>query len=162
MALSLRVGLSSGEEGASGSGFAKLVDDMKRLLQDESSSDVLFLLDNEDNEPTPVHAHRLILKTRCSAFDQPSSPHDCRLPGATVTQSDSRLVIKWPDISAKSLREVLLYLYTGLMEILDNNVFQVLAIARAMGVEELVGQCKRHIQNNLSVSVSDSLQTTVS
>lgn len=105
-----------------------------------------FLAEREDQV---LRCHRLILSIRCSAFDNETSV--CRIAGATVSVSGSEIRIKWPHVCRKTLKDVLVYLYTGSIEIVDNNVFHLLAIAHDMGITELADQSKRYIRENLNV-----------
>lgn len=132
-------------------GLSKLVSDMKRLLGDSRSSDVTFLTERDERDDQILTAHRLILSLRCSAFDREIGSSVCRIPGATISMTGSEMRIKWPHVCHKTLRDVLIYLYTGLIEIVDNNVFHVLAIAHDMGISELSDQSKRYIRDNLNV-----------
>ena len=129
-------------------GVAKLLDDMQRLMHDTSMSDVTFLLDEDDQ---PIRAHRIILKNRCSAFNTESGSI-CDIPGATVSATGSEIRIRWPHTCAVHLRDALSYIYTGLIETLDNNVFQILAIAHDMGISELEEQSKCYIRENMRVA----------
>lgn len=128
-------------------GVAKLLDDMKKLMMDKSTSDVILL----DQDEQPIHAHRIILKNRCSAF-QSDSGKVCDIPGATVFTTGTEVRIRWPHVCVKTLRDVVAYVYTGIIEILDNNVFQVLAVAHDMGISELEEQSRNHISENMSVA----------
>lgn len=130
-------------------GAVKLLEDMKRLHDDRESSDVIFLTDG--NEGT-VHAHRLILRIRCTAFSGDHLNVVCNIPGTTKTVTSHETRIKWPGVCTRSLRDVIFYVYTGLIEILDNNVFDILSVAQDMGIEELVDECKSHITRSLNVA----------
>jgi hypothetical protein len=127
---------------------AKLLEDMRQVMNDTSVSDVLFLLEQDDGA---IHAHRVILKNRCTAFDTRSGSI-CSIPGARVSTTESGLQIVWPNTSASTLTEVLKYIYTGAIEILDRNVFAVYSIAQDMGINELEEECKRYIRDNMTIA----------
>lgn len=51
-------------------GLPQLLDDFQKLLEDQESADVVFLLGREEER---IYAHRLILMARCKSFQVGSS-----------------------------------------------------------------------------------------
>lgn len=117
-------------------------------MSDTSMSDVLFLLEPDHR---PIHAHRLILKNRCAAFDSESGSI-CSIPGASISTTESGLQILWPNTSAPHLTEVLTYIYTGVIDISDRNVFAVYSIAQDLQISELEDECKHYIRENMTIT----------
>lgn len=46
-------------------GVSQLLDDFQKLVDDQETADVVFLLGREEEK---IYAHRLILMTRCKSF----------------------------------------------------------------------------------------------
>lgn len=141
-------------------GISRLLEDLRRLSEDEATCDVVFLCDDDISVP----CHRLILQCRCSNFQATATGEiRCLIPGTTTffTEAPKSSVplgtivpthqVRWPGISGVSLREVISYVYTGRMRLVDENVFDILSIANGLGIEELASSAQDHILSTLKI-----------
>ncbi|XP_076316734.1 BTB/POZ domain-containing protein 9 isoform X2 [Tachypleus tridentatus] len=131
-------------------GVPRLLEDFQRLAEDRDSADIVFIVGREE---IPIYAHRLILRARCTSFQNLKRGEICKVPGSTVSPAPPgnptpvRLLYAKPDV----FREVLFYVYTGKIVLQDCSVFEVLAIAQELGVEELRLCCEDHIGSTMSI-----------
>lgn len=81
-----------------------LLSDFERLLQDEASADLHFLIDKE-----LVLAHRLVVVARCERYRNKK-----RLNQPLPNSADTPITIQLgKHFSAEAVRDVVKYLYTG-------------------------------------------------
>lgn len=132
------------------SGVPRLLEDLNRLSEDRESCDIVFVAGRDD---IPLYAHRLILRTRCTAFQDVKRGEVCKVPGTTVkpTPPGQATPIKWPQVKAEILKEVVKYIYSGRIVLQVNNVFECLAIAHELGIDELRKHCEDHILSTLNI-----------
>ncbi|XP_059469186.1 uncharacterized protein LOC132192950 isoform X2 [Neocloeon triangulifer] len=133
------------------SGVSGLLEDLRRLLEDKDSADIVFLLGREES---PVYAHRLILAARCTAFQGIKRGEICRIPGTTVTAgtAGAPATVRLPHYSEANFRTFLIYVYTGKLVLQDSGVFEMMGLAHELGLEELRVSCEDHVTSTLAVA----------
>ena len=132
-------------------GVPKLLEDLFTLCNDRDGADIVFVAGRDE---THLYAHKLLMKARCEAFYNVKRNELCKIPGTTVTPASHQgqpTSIRWPKTKPNILKEVLIYIYTGRIVLQDNNVFEALAIAHELGVDELRKNCEDHILSTLNV-----------
>lgn len=120
------------------SGVPRLLEDMSRLLEDKDSADLVFLVGREES---PIYAHRIILQARCKNF------------GGFSKRAASP--VRMPHAHPDTFRQFLGYVYTGKIVLQDSTksrtqIFELLALAQEMGLEELWRSCEEHASLTLS------------
>ena len=119
-------------------GVKKLLQNLKSLLEDEESSDVLLKV-----EDRVFRAHKNILKVRSPVFACMFKPH---------TIESSTGVVNIPDCSTAAFEIFLLYLYTGKADsITSDNVCNLYYAADKYQIDDLKAECVRFMTRNLSV-----------
>ncbi|CAH1165789.1 unnamed protein product [Phyllotreta striolata] len=131
-------------------GVPRLLDDLQQLLQDTDSADVVFVLGRDEER---VHAHRVILMARCRSFQKAKRGEICRIPGCSVSPAapGTPTPIRLPQTAPETFKQFLLYVYTGKILLQDNGVFEMMALAQELGVDELRNACEDHVTSTLSV-----------
>lgn len=135
------------------SGVPRLLEDFCRLSEDRDSCDLILVAGREEQQES-IYAHRLILRARCTAFQDLKRGETCKIPGTSVNKpvvAGNATTIKWPQANPEILKDVLTYIYSGRLVLQDNNVFEALAIAHELGIEELRKHCEDHILSTLNV-----------
>jgi len=158
-------------------GVPQLLDDFQKLIEDQESADVVFLLGREEER---IYAHRLILMARCKSFQVPSNSGNynisysnaaklnlrhflvakrgetqiCRIPGSTVLPSPAGTptLIRLPHIRHEDFRQFLTYVYSAKIILQDSKVFQIMNIAHDMGLVDLKTACEDHVIATMSVA----------
>nr|XP_022903631.1 uncharacterized protein LOC111415957 [Onthophagus taurus]XP_022903632.1 uncharacterized protein LOC111415957 [Onthophagus taurus] len=132
-------------------GVPRLLDDLQRLFEDTDSADVIFILGREEER---VFAHRVILIARCKSFQNCKRGEVCRIPGCSVqsTPPGTPIPIRLPQAPVETFKQFLLYVYTGKILLQDSSVFEMLALAQELGVDELRNACEDHVTSTLSVA----------
>ncbi|KAK9880745.1 hypothetical protein WA026_013067 [Henosepilachna vigintioctopunctata] len=157
MMLNKKMGSRVGGLGTSGlaadkalAGVPRLLDDLQRLSEDNDSADIVFILGREEER---VFAHRVILMARCKSFQTAKRGEICRIPGCTVSPAapGTPTPVRLPQVPPETFKQFLLYIYTGKIMLQDNGVFEMLALAQELGVEELRNACEDHVTSTLSV-----------
>ncbi|CAG9821824.1 unnamed protein product [Phaedon cochleariae] len=131
-------------------GVPRLLDDLRRLADDHDSADVVFVLGREEER---VFAHRVILMARCKSFQNAKRGEICRIPGCSVSPAapGTPTPVRLPQTPPETFKQFLLYVYTGKILLQDNSVFEMMALAQELGVEELRNACEDHVTSTLSV-----------
>ncbi|KAF8773482.1 BTB/POZ domain-containing protein 19 [Argiope bruennichi] len=131
-------------------GVPRLLDDLQRLVEDRETADIVFIVGREE---VPIYAHRLILRARCTSFQNVKRGEICKVPGSTVSPAPpgTPTPIRLPHAKPEVFREVLFYLYTGKVILQDCTVFESLSIAQELGIDELRMCCEDHINSTLNV-----------
>ncbi|XP_044735240.1 uncharacterized protein LOC123297581 [Chrysoperla carnea] len=131
-------------------GVPRLLDDLQRLSEDTDLADIVFILGRDEER---VLAHRVILMARCKSFQTAKRSEVCRIPGCTVVPAapGTPTPIKLPHAPPDTFRQFLLYVYTGKILLQDSMVFEMMALAQELGVEELRTACEDHVTSTLSV-----------
>ncbi|KAI1283152.1 BTB/POZ domain-containing protein 19 [Halotydeus destructor] len=135
------------------SGVPRLIEDLARLAEDRETCDILFVAGFEE---IPLYAHKLILRSRCDSFRDVNGAEICKVPGTMVSPSPmpgpvGPVVVRWPKVKPDILRDVIKYIYTGRIVLLDSCVFEVLVTSKELGIEELRKNCEDHIASSLNV-----------
>ncbi|KAJ3661926.1 hypothetical protein Zmor_006300 [Zophobas morio] len=132
-------------------GVPRLLDDLQRLSEDTDSADIVFILGREEER---VSAHRVILMARCKSFQTAKRGEVCRIPGSSVspTTPGTPTPIRLPQAPPDTFKQFLLYIYTGKILLQDSSVFEMLALAQELGVDELRNACEDHVTSTLSVA----------
>jgi hypothetical protein len=113
-----------------------LANDMRRILEDEKTTDVTFLVGAHRD---PVHAHRSIIKARCDFFN-------ALLAGGFVEEGMQTVEI--PDATPITFRLMLEWLYTNRIEGLQpSEATEVLQLASKYCITSLLAKCEmvRHV-----------------
>ncbi|KAH1008247.1 hypothetical protein HUJ05_008816 [Dendroctonus ponderosae] len=123
-------------------GVPRLLDDLQRLSEDTDSADIVFLLGREEER---IYAHRIILMARCKSFQIAKRVEVCRIPGCTVspTALGTPTMVRLPQIMLQ-----------------DNSVFEMMALAQELGVDELRNACEDHVTSTLSITSACTFLTT--
>ncbi|XP_066138937.1 serine-enriched protein isoform X3 [Euwallacea fornicatus] len=131
-------------------GVPRLLDDLQRLSEDTDSADIVFLLGRDEER---VYAHRVILMARCKSFQTAKRGEVCRIPGCTVSLAapGTPTPVRLPKVPPETFKQFLLYVYTGKILLQDNGVFEMMALAQELGVDELRNACEDHVTSTLSV-----------
>ncbi|KAF7271972.1 hypothetical protein GWI33_015208 [Rhynchophorus ferrugineus] len=131
-------------------GVPRLLDDLQRLSEDVDSADIIFILGREEER---VYAHRVILMARCKSFQTAKRGEVCRIPGCTVspTAPGTPTPVRLPQAPPDTFKQFLLYVYTGKILLQDSSVFEMMALAQDLGVDELRNTCEDHVTSTLSV-----------
>ncbi|KAL3284598.1 hypothetical protein HHI36_018754 [Cryptolaemus montrouzieri] len=152
-----KMGAKGGASGLTGlaadkalAGVPRLLDDLERLSEDTDSADIVFILGREEER---VFAHKVILMARCKSFQMAKRGEICRIPGCSVSPAvpGTPTPIRLPQAPVETFKQFLLYVYTGKILLQDNGVFEMLALAQELGVEELRKACEDHVTSTLSV-----------
>jgi len=96
---------ASNDKNAKWSGVEALLDDLRTLVNDHETGDVLFIVGEEELR---IYAHRLILTSRCEFFRKRA--RDLWLKNYSP---NSPYVIKKLGFKANVFREVIDFIYTG-------------------------------------------------
>ncbi|XP_067122453.1 kelch-like protein 1 [Centruroides vittatus] len=131
-------------------GVPRLLEDLQRLAEDRDSADIVFIVGRDE---LPVYAHRLVLRMRCTSFQNVKRGEICKVPGSTVSPAPpgNPTPIRLPHAKPEVFRDVMFYVYTGKIVLQDSMVFETLAIAQELGVEELRLSCEDHTNSTLSI-----------
>ena len=113
----------------------KVGQDLKFLLEDQSTSDVKLLVNN-----TVFHAHKAILSARSPVFTSIFKIHGF---------GNAKTVLL-PDLDSESFPEFLRFIYTGQIEKLEQFVEQLLFIAVKYKIEDLKVLCLHEMINKLT------------
>ncbi|XP_022661389.1 uncharacterized protein LOC111267390 [Varroa jacobsoni] len=120
--------------------IVQLISDLQRLYEDKDSADIEFVVGKEE---TRVLAHSLIVKTRCSNYNELKLAYGQRsMPGKL-------LVLQIADVNVEEFNSVVQYIYTGRINLNAAVVFKVLALALEFGISELKLTCEDHIMNTM-------------
>ncbi|KAH1002259.1 hypothetical protein HUJ04_008361 [Dendroctonus ponderosae] len=140
-------------------GVPRLLDDLQRLSEDTDSADIVFLLGREEER---IYAHRIILMARCKSFQIAKRVEVCRIPGCTVspTALGTPTMVRLPQVLSDIFRQFLNYVYTGKIMLQDNSVFEMMALAQELGVDELRNACEDHVTSTLSITSACTFLTT--
>ncbi|CAG5102608.1 Similar to BTBD19: BTB/POZ domain-containing protein 19 (Homo sapiens) [Cotesia congregata] len=133
-----------GEAGLAG--VPRLLEDLTRLSEDNESADIVFLLGRDE---TPVYGHRIILQVRCKNFTTPKR----------MGTSGNPTPIRMPHAHPETFRQFIHYVYTGKIMLQDSGIFEMLALAQELGVEELWRSCEEHVSATLSPGNACALLT---
>ncbi|XP_064466201.1 uncharacterized protein LOC135377597 [Ornithodoros turicata] len=131
-------------------GVARLLDDLHRLMEDRDSADIVFLVGREE---VPIYAHCLILRARCTNFQNLKRGEVCKVPGSTVTPAPpgSPTPIRLPHAKPDVFQSILMYIYMGKIHLQDSTVFEALALSHELGIEELRQSCEDHVTSTMSI-----------
>ncbi|KAG5684376.1 hypothetical protein PVAND_013611 [Polypedilum vanderplanki] len=138
-------------------GVPQLLDDLNKLIDDQETADVVFLLGREEER---IYAHRLILMARCKSFQVTTSNSKvggnmqiCRIPGSTVLPPSpgTSTLIRLPHIRPDDFRQFITYVYTAKIILQDSKVFQIMIIANDLGLNDLKIACEDHVIATMSV-----------
>ncbi|XP_059608145.1 uncharacterized protein LOC132255985 [Phlebotomus argentipes] len=131
-------------------GLPQLLDDLQRLSEDQDSADVVFLVGRDEER---VYAHRIIMMARCKSFQTLKRGEICRIPGCSVLPAapGTPIPIRLPHLSADVFRQFILYVYTGKI-LLQDSIFEMMSMAKDLGVDELRTACEDHVVSTLSVA----------
>lgn len=121
----------------------QVVDDFTRLLGDYRYSDVMLVADG-----LQYKAHRAILSARSPVFSA-MFDHD-------MTERNSNRV-NIPEMSGKCLKELLLFIYTGECEKLDEMAEELFKAANKYQIEDLRLACLKSLRKNLNRDVVASV-----
>ncbi|KAL0486915.1 actin-binding protein IPP [Acrasis kona] len=110
--------------------------DMERLFESESFCDVSFLVGPQEKQ---IMAHRGILTSRSDYF------HNMFTVGLRESQEN---IVKKPNIRPDVFYEVLRFIYSGKVNICNNNVIEVLKAAAEMDLCKLKKLCLSFIENH--------------
>ncbi|XP_055692926.1 uncharacterized protein LOC129795559 isoform X1 [Lutzomyia longipalpis] len=140
-------------------GLPQLLDDLQRLSEDQDSADVVFLVGRDEER---IYAHRIILMARCKSFQTLKRGEICRIPGCSVLPSapGTPIPIRVPHMSPEVFRQFILYVYTGKI-LLKDSIFEMMSMAKNLGVEELQTACEDHVVSTLSVANACTFLTAV-
>eukprot|EP00117_Sycon_ciliatum_P011947 scpid50049/ scgid13206/ BTB/POZ domain-containing protein 19 len=124
-------------------GVVGLSRDLASLLDDRETGDVVFVL---GSDMVHVHAHRLVLSARSEYYRQRKydlwiKPYSPMAP----------LSIKRPQSTPAVFKNVLHFLYTGMITLSTESVFEILLTAEELGIAELLTMCERHLMENLTI-----------
>ncbi|XP_063992869.1 kelch-like protein 17 [Diachasmimorpha longicaudata] len=133
-----------GEAGLAG--VPRLLEDLARLSEDKDSADIVFLLGRDE---TPVYGHRIILQARCKNFTAPKR----------IGTSGNPTPVRMPHAHPETFRQFVHYVYTGKIMLQDSGIFEMLALAQELGVEELWRSCEEHVSATLSPGNACALLT---
>ena len=111
--------------------------DYAALLDDPTSADVTFVVNNER-----IPAHRIILAARSTYFRSMFSS------GMREAQSGNDIVIQ--DTSPAAFRALLLYLYADELAFDDTLVVDVLRKAKELELTRVYNHCEQRCQRGLS------------
>jgi sugar lactone lactonase YvrE len=117
--------------------------DMRKMLADETLSDVTFVVDGER-----ITAHRCICAARCEYFST-------LLTGQFREGSDRSTEVPVEEASATGFRALLDYLYTDQLDFEDAVLVDLMRLAHRYGVERLYGHCVRH--STLQITTSNAV-----
>ncbi|KAG5888228.1 hypothetical protein JTB14_035577 [Gonioctena quinquepunctata] len=131
-------------------GVPRLLDDLQRLSEDSDSADIVFVLGRDEER---VFAHRVILMARCKSFQTAKRGEICRIPGCSVSPAapGTPSPVRLSQTPPETFKQFLLYVYTGKILLQDNSVFEMMALAQELGVDELRNACEDHVTSTLSV-----------
>ncbi|KAH6944017.1 hypothetical protein HPB50_001199 [Hyalomma asiaticum] len=89
----------------------------------------------------------------CSNFQNVKRGEVCKVPGSTVTPAPpgSPTPIRLPHAKPDVFQNVLLYVYMGKIHLQDSTVFEALALAHELGIEELRQSCEDHVTSTMSI-----------
>ncbi|KAJ8683984.1 hypothetical protein QAD02_019776 [Eretmocerus hayati] len=118
---------------------AKLRTDLSHLLEDQTSCDVTLISAGGDH----LRAHKLVLCTRSPVFAA-MFEHDM--------QERKLNEVSMPDVELDVLRQLLLFIYTGKCDDLENVATRLLAAADKYALDDLKLLCERQIRKNLSLN----------
>ena len=112
-----------------------LANDMRRMLEDTSTTDVTFIVGSERE---PICAHRSIIKTRCEYFN-------ALLSGGFVEEGMQRVNII--DTTPIVFRMMLEWLYTNEIEALQpSEAIEVMQLASKYCIQPLLQKCEMIIK----------------
>ncbi len=131
----------------------KLSDDMSSLVNNELLADVIFKVGGQvDACAKEIFAHRIILCQRSQYFKTLFVTSGMR---ESIQPSNGKLlVIEKPNISFAVFCKVLQYLYSGTVELTNEDAMFILAAADEMQINELKQFCVTHIQERIETSNS--------
>ncbi|KAJ8957496.1 hypothetical protein NQ318_020523 [Aromia moschata] len=94
-----------------------------------------------------------ILRFRCKSFQTAKRGEVCRIPGCSVspTAPGTPTPVRLPQAPPDTFKQFLLYVYTGKILLQDSGVFEMMALAQELGVDELRNTCEDHVTSTLSV-----------
>ncbi|KAJ8931232.1 hypothetical protein NQ314_015876 [Rhamnusium bicolor] len=128
-------------------GVPRLLDDLQRLSEDSDSADIVFILGRDEER---VFAHRVILM---ASFQTAKRGEVCRIPGCSVSPAapGTPTPVRLPQAPPDTFKQFLMYVYTGKILLQDSGVFEMMALAQELGVDELRNACEDHVTSTLSV-----------
>lgn len=117
-----------------------LLSDFERLLEDEESADLHFLIDQER-----VLAHRLVVVTRCERYRKKK-----RLNQPLTADNTPLTVQLGKHFSAAAVRDVVRYLYIGKLSLHNSAPFSLLQVCAEFGLPLLQSYLTRHVISHLT------------
>ncbi|XP_026480146.1 uncharacterized protein LOC113386590 [Ctenocephalides felis] len=131
-------------------GVHKLLEDLLRLSEDHDSADVVFLIGKSEEK---VYAHRIILMARCKSFRTAKRGEVCRIPGCSVSppSAGNPAQVRLPHARPETFKRLIVFLYTGKIQLQDTRVFELMSLAQDIGAEDLRSACEEHVTSALSV-----------
>ncbi|MCL4129863.1 UNVERIFIED_CONTAM: hypothetical protein GTU68_036996 [Idotea baltica] len=127
-------------------GINRLLDDLKKLMQDTESADIIFVIGREEIR---FSAHKLILKARCKSIVE-TSGEVCAIPGSTVSPGNPQTTVRLPHYQPNIFQQVIAYIYTGKVSLNDGEVFEVYGVSQDLGLEELCQHCEDHLNGTMT------------
>ncbi len=120
-----------------------LVRDLSELLRSGQGSDLVFIVgDGEEREQ--LQAHRTIVGARCRRLKR-QIVQDLR-------SSKCDTEIQLPRFSTDNVRNVLHYVYTGVIRLNSSNALPVYDIANELGIPALLATIQHHIDATTTIS----------
>ncbi|KAG4070335.1 hypothetical protein HA402_006477 [Bradysia odoriphaga] len=139
-------------------GVPQLLDDLQKLLDDQESCDIVFLLGRDEER---VYAHKILLMARCKSF-QTAKRGEFRIPSATVAPTTiTPTPIRMPNVMPDVFRQFIGYVYTGKVMQQDSRVFEMMTLAQDMGMEKLKIECEDHVISTMKVDNACTFLTAV-
>ncbi|KAJ5073758.1 pep-cterm sorting domain-containing protein [Anaeramoeba ignava] len=118
--------------------YKNLSDNLTTLFLDSDNNDHDFKIKTEDKT---FFCHRSFLKYRSEYFAGMFRSN---------YQENQQGEITFPDISTKTMEKVLLFLYTGKVEMDQDNAVDLLLVANKLLIETLKKFCEQYVSANLS------------
>lgn len=127
------------------------LDSRKELLFNADGSDVKFMfatVTESSNVETCIHAHKRILSIGSCVFDQMFNG----LMAASSLSNDSHTLVHIPDIPVECFKNMLNYIYTGSVELDEDNVLVVMYAAHKYQVYKLESLCCNFLYKKMDIS----------
>lgn len=117
-----------------------LLKDFEELQEDTESCDLEFVVGPRQEA---VQAHKLVVVCRCGAYKENKSKW---LKTCEVVS------VKLPNYDLEPVQTVIKYLYTGKMNLWDQDIFQVLSLCSEFGLPALKEHCIEYLSGSLTVA----------
>jgi len=119
----------------------RLLDTFANLFNNESLSDVHFVVGSKDRKRIP--AHRLILSVRSEVFE--------RMLNGPMKEGSSNIDIDVPDIEPSDFLTLLKFVYTAKIDLSPETAMGTLYAAKKYGVPGLRQACLKYLKNSLTI-----------